>query len=248
MTRLSDQLAEIGRELDILLAGDDNRRVIGELELATEELEPTRALLDNALLRRRALCGPPVNCAPYQFTAAEEPLYGSLRHAYETLREAWQDDPANVRQKGVVGEVRECADDYAEVVEKNNTGTWEEWKNSLEREFLIATAQIESIKNVLDYAGPITRYKQGVERFAALARQLPEDSHALQQMKTIAEELTKIKGGFVFVLPQKVLDFYNALDHDGHFQLARLDTEIKDWLVKNDGLKDLAIVRRRTIR
>jgi exonuclease VII small subunit len=248
MTQLSDQLAEIGRELDVLLAGDDNRRIIEEVESATEKLRPAQLLLSSALAHRRALCGPPVDYSAPQFADTEDPLYCHLQESYEALKEKWQENPASVRQRGAVGKFCESVKSYAELVEEHSTSSWEAWRDSLERQFGIATAQLESVKNVLDYAGPITKYKQGMELFAGLSRRLPEDRHVLQKIKAAADELKNIKDGLVFDLPKKVVNFFNALDRDGQFPLSRLDSEIGDWLAENDGLKDLAVVRRRMSR
>ena len=248
MTRLGDQLDEIGRELDLLIAGHDNRRVIAELETAIDELEPVCAALVLTSKRRDTLRGSPREFQLEKFNEEERTLRLGLRERLSALEKTRQEDPASVRQRGNVSEMCQSALEYRKCVDKNSSSSWDAWRQSLERQFLIAAPQLESIRNVLDYAEAIARYKQEAERFKEFSRSIPENGTLLKELKDLAGRLKKIKEGFVFNLPRKVVAFYDLLDRDGHFPLERLDPEVSKWLADNDGFKDLTIVRHATNR
>jgi hypothetical protein len=247
MTRLLEQLAEIGRELDLLIAGDDNRRVIEEVEGATKELEAKQSVLGNAVLHRQALLGPPVDFSTQEVAEEEGPLLVFLRDKYRLLEETWKADPSSVRQSGCVGDFCRLLDGYVRCLEKNSANTWDSWKVLLERQFAVADAQLESVKSVLDYAGEIAKYKQSAARFSELSQRIPNTPGVLNEMNALAVALKKTREGLIFNLPRKVVDFYNALDRNGQFPFTNLDPEVSQWLEKNDGMKDLAVVRRRKV-
>ena len=141
MTSLREQVAEIGRELDLLIAGDDNRRVIEEVEGATKELEAKQSDLGNAVLHRHVLLGPPVDFPKVQFAQEEESLLAVLRDKYRLLEETWKADPSSVRQSGRVGDFCRFLDSYVRCIERNSVNTWDSWKVLLERQFAVADAQ-----------------------------------------------------------------------------------------------------------
>ena len=247
MTRLGDQIGELSHEVDLLLAGDDNRRVIEEIETAIDELEPTTMSLEHALANRRILCTSP----DFKFDAfadEEAKLCLRLRQRYADMRKVWLEDPGSLRQRGLVAQFRRSSDDYCVAVVRNNAATWNAWIQDLEQRFLVAGPQLESIRNVLDYRDAIARYKQGADRFSVLARAIPDDEAGLTAILDLSNNLRTIRQGFVFDLPKVVVSFYDALDRDGSVPLSKLTPEVADWLRDNDGVRDLAINRRRLPR
>ena len=174
MSRLGDQIKELSREVDLLLAGHDNRRVIEEIEAAIDELEPTSTSLERALANRRVLGASP----DFRFDAfgdEETKLCLRLRQRYAEMRKVWLEDPGSLRQHGLVAQFRQSSDNYCVAVVRNNAAVWNAWIQDLEQRFLVARPQLESIRNVLDYRDAIARYKQGAERFSVLARAIPDD-------------------------------------------------------------------------
>ena len=248
MTRLGDQIEELSHEVDLLLAGHDNRRVIEQIETAIDELEPTSTSLERALGNRRVLRTSPRDFRLDTFADEEERLCVRLRQSYASMRKAWLEDPASLRQRGHVAQFRQSSENYRAAVDRNNEACWSSWIQDLEQQFLVAGPQLESIRNVLDYRDPIARYKQGVDQFSVLTRAIPDDEAGLNAIRVLASSLRGIREGFIFDLPKVVVSFYDALDRDGSIPLIKLTPEVADWLQKNDGVRDLAIIRRRVPR
>ena len=247
MTRLGDQIRDLSHEVDLLLAGHDNRRVIEEIETAIDELEPTSTSLEQALSNRRVLCTS-TDFRLDAFADEEAKLCLRLRQRYADMRNAWLEDPGSLRQRGLVGQFRQSSENYCAAVVRNNAATWDAWIQDLEQRFLVAGPQLESIRNVLDYSDSIARYKQGADGFSVLARAIPNDEAGLNAIRDLANNLRKIREGFVFDLPKVVVSFYDALDRDGAVPISKWTPEVADWLRDNDGVRDLAIIRRRLPR
>ena len=247
MSALKAKISALNRDLDLLLAGDENRRIIDEVERATEELAAVAAPLEHATACRVILIGNPVGCSSYEFIVQEAPLYARVFAKFQALKRAWQEDPAAVRQSGAVGDFCESVREYVGVIDSNSVASWTTWRDGLERTFSIASVQLDSIKNVLNYAVPIARYRQGIIRFANLTRVVPTTPSDLQKIVAEASALATIKEELVFDLPPKVVAFFDALDRDGQVALGTLDPEVRVWLTEHDGVKDLVIVRRRTL-
>jgi len=244
MSKLLDQLSEIDKELEILCAGDEIRVVIEEFESTVDDLEPQCKALQQSLTERSALLEYPNEFQIDDIGESEEISKAHSRECFSALLSSWDENPANIRQNGSVAQFRDAVVVYQKSLTANNRRKWADWTDSLAKLFLIADAQIESVKHVPDYKGPIAAYRRKYEDFSTFASKMPTEAAIINQVRKLADELSKIRRNISFDLPPKILRFFEALDRDGRYPLSKLDPEIYEWLKENNGLKDLSISRR----
>ena len=248
MISLNEQIAELDRELDLLLAGDDNRVAIEEVESALNDLDHCYRNVMATMGRKKILTS-----FPNEFTLDEENGEESgfkqvVLEKYGSLVNAWEENRSRIRQSGTVGEFIEALGAFQRCMEITSQTCWGNWVNKISSDISIADAQLESVKSVLDYATPIQKYKIGRDSFSEKTSQVPNSIDEIQALINLSEKLKKIKSELKFNLPAKVLSFYDQLDREGTFPLGRFDSELSDWLTENGGLKDLSITRRRKFR
>ena len=244
MTKLAEQIQEVDREIDLLLASDETRLAIDEIELAHEQLESCFENLSEELLNRQSL---QEGDEGFNFSDAEEAessRWPSVLSNYDLVLAAWGEDKVKVRQSAAFGDLVQNLEDVADLIGRNSRKEWKEWVESKERSFAVSDAEIESIQHVPEYKQAIVRYRSGVAEFDGLVKRLPESSDGTNRIGNLADRLSEIKSGFDFSLPEYVLAFYKALDDNGSFPLDKVSDKLMRWLTENSALKNLAVVRR----
>lgn len=244
MTPLSKQVAEISAELETLAAGEDNRRVIEEVEAAIEQLAPAIQSLASARSRRVALVDSDVGLDPAAFDTLERPSRKAVVKAFTTLRDASRANAAKIRQSGVTSKFVNASRAFEDAVNTHNEQAWHDWVESRERPFQATDAELNSIENVLDYAADIARYRERRQRFANLVREVPSTAAGVAAVAELAEELTRLRAGFCFDLPAPVVRFFDELSRTGSLPLQQVPDSVMTWLRENRGLDDLVISRK----
>jgi hypothetical protein len=244
MNALVEQVAQVERELDLLLASDETIRAIDEIEGAIDQLDGCNRRTTTSLTERRALSE---GSKGFSFAdALEDEL--SLREkavdSFALVKTAWKEDRARVRQSGAVGELAATLKSYQNLVARNNKIKWQAWVDSLASDFEISDAELESVRGIPDYVRPISKYRSRRQNFTDIVQRIPHDAAVVRDLAVQAESLKAIKGGIVFDLPKFVLEFFDTLNDNGQFPLARLTKELSEWLSENNELKNLSIIRR----
>ena len=244
MTKLGEQIREVDREIDLLLASDETRLAIDEIEAAHEQLEGSFEELCNQTAQRQSLQD---GDEYFRFTDAEEEeldRWPSVSSSYDLVLVAWKDDRIKVRQSEAFGELVQQLEDVANLIGRNNRKKWQEWIKSIERSFAASDAELDSIKHVPEYKQSLASYRSGVAEFDEIVMRLPESAAVTKHVRALADRLEKIKSAFDFSLPEYVLAFYKALDDNESFPLDKVSDKLMRWLTENNALKSLAIVRR----
>ena len=146
MIKLDAQLDELSQELDTLSAGEGTRQIIDQLDTAVSELEPEYEELERALTERRTLTSEPQWFQLGEFSEAEETLAQEMEECFRSLLKVWQKDASKVRQSGAVSEFRDAVQRYRHCVDRGNTIAWTRWRTELEKQFLIGTPELESVR------------------------------------------------------------------------------------------------------
>lgn len=244
MTKLAEQIQSVGREIDLLLAGDKTRLAIEEISLAHEELEGAlESLLEN-LNQRRSLQEGDDHFTFTDDEDAELAAWSAVITNYDLVVSAWEEDRAKVRQCDGFGELVEIVDSTARSIGRSNRKKWRSWLDALSRDFSVSEAELENVRHVPEYKGAIAKYSSDFTRFAELARQLPESAGETRRIRDLANRMSEIKASLDFSLPEFVLEFYRALDEDGSFPLDKVSDKLMQWLADNSALKSLGVVRR----
>lgn len=248
MTRLDGLVTEIGKELDSLLTSEDNKKAIDEYEATVEELRKILPVLGEAVERRQALSS---SADDFQFEGTADAERLPLKRLVESsmkVQQTWEEDRFKIRQSGAIGRLRKAVCSYSELLEENSHEQWQDWRTTVEAQFGIAVGQLESIKHVLDFRDHVLRYQKRKVEFRSESRELPRTPATLKALLAIVQELTSIKGLLTFDLPGPVTKFYETLEREGSYPFGEISPEVGQWLADNDGLRDLVIVRRATVR
>jgi hypothetical protein len=214
------------------------------MESAIDDLDPQCIAMQRALAERAALLEYPSSFNFADVLELEDSTKSTASECFLALLASWREKASEIRQNGSVAQFRDAAQTYQKTVAANNKQKWSGWTSDLETQFLIADAQIESVKHVPDYKAPIATYKRKCEEFYSANQVVPTKTEAIEQIQQLSKDLGKIRNSISFDLPPKILRFYELLDRDGLYPLSRLDSDIYDWLKDHDGLKDLTIRRR----
>jgi hypothetical protein len=244
MTPLSKQIVEVSAELQTLAAGEDNRRIIDEVEAAIEQLAPAIQSLAIARNRRVALVDSDVALDPGAYDALERASRKAIVKAFTALRDANQANAAKIRQSGVSAKFVNASRAFEEALNAHNEQAWHEWVDSRERSFQVTDAELNSIENVLDYAADVARYRERRQRFSALVRVVPSTASDVAAVVEVADELTRLRAGFRFDLPAPVVRFFDELSRTGSLPLKQVPESVMTWLRDNQGLDDLMVSRR----
>jgi hypothetical protein len=244
VTQLATEISDLNAELDVFLAGDQNRVVIKEIVTAYEDLDLSFTALESTLKERDVLRTFP---ELFSFDVSREQEEGALSGVaakYAAAREVWEGNRAEIRQSGSVGDLVDALNEYRNLLAASNKRAWVNWVNSTSREFAVTDAELESVMAVPDYKQPIAIYVRARENFITLSGAVPTRAIEVETLLKIAGDLSQIKGHLEFRLPKFVLHFYNTLDREGSFPLDQLDQKLLEWLEEKDELKNLSIRRR----
>lgn len=244
MIELVSQVADVEREVDLLLASDETIRAIEEVESALDELEQSYNRYVDSMRQRSALLKFPDFFGFDDVNSDEIALRQQAVEAFDKVSVAWDENRARIRQSGTVGDLVAVLSNYTNAINANTKAKWFDWVNGLASDFAISEAELVSVKSVPDYIRPIEIFKRCRDEFTIAAKNVPEEAPAITRLAGQANKLREIKGSLRFDLPEFVLEFFDTLNRDGAFPFAKLTPELSDWLSENNELKNLSIVRR----
>jgi len=248
VTELATQIGRLAEQLETLVAVEENRQVIEELDHAIDQIEPEYHACVEVIHCRRTLETRPDRFATEQFATSESIVANETKEKLLRLKEVWTEDRRRVWHSGAAGEFRDALEAFRVCLEQNNQTLWLQWIKELEQRFLISEVELESIKNVPAYQESVRRYRIEFQNFQDLSKRVPDEASKIEDVERLAGDLHCIRTGINFDLPNDVLKFFDRLDRDGFVPLRDLDENVRHWLAENNGLKDLAVSRRETYR
>lgn len=241
MGMLGKQLQSIENELDILTAGEDNRRIIDELDQAIEDLAPTQNKLEEIISIFETLQSAPEINTEYLPDESEVPQRKEVEVAVAAMKEGWSDDPSTIRQKGLVRSFVETANVYLNCIESKNTEIWKLWVEELELKFRVLPSQLESVSSVPSNSSSVESFKKHEELFKEESKQPTDDLAKISRISKLSIQLQEIQGDIKFDYPKTVYEFFDEIGRLKTFPLCKVGPELLEWLTENDALKDLEI-------
>lgn len=246
MTELEKQIDKVNREVDLLMASDETRLAIEEIEWAHESLNSVLVNFDYESTIRQAMLESEEDFNLSDIESIESTIWSHIISSYDLVREVWEDNKTKVRQDAAFQDLVQSLTNLAKSMQQNNKRKWHEWVTAEATSFSVSDAELESIRHVPEYKEDIRRFKAGIADFSQLESRLPNEVDAIVKLKALSNRLREIKSGFNFSLPEYVLRFYRELDENRSFPLNRIDEKLMKWLADNDELKNLAVTRRRS--
>jgi len=248
MIPLTQQITDIDTQLDLLVAGDENRVAIKEYEKFFEQFFPVVRKLADSCEKIKVLKNIPNDSLDREV----ELISHFKNHVVTTksvlriLAEKWLEDDYTVTQDDSFDNAIQSIKSLTKGMMELNKVAWKAWCDHLLENFNVTDAELASIEKIDRYKDIHNTFVQERMSFELKASNLPVDEVQISELESMSNRLQELIKDIDFNIPVEVKLFFDHLNspiYGKKAALSLLTPEVMKWIEDNNEIGSFSITR-----
>jgi len=248
MTPLAQQIQNVDTQLDILVAGDENRVAIKEYEKFFEQFFPIVGKLDDSCKKRKVLKN-----IPSEYLDQQTELIQSFKNNLATtksvlhiLLEKWLEDDYTVTQDDSFDNTIQAMKSLTKVIVVTNKEVWNTWTDYLLDSFNRTDAELNNIEKIDKYRDTYNAFVKERTSFKSKIANLPTEIDQIKEIQELSNRLQILMKDVNVNLSEEVKRFLDCIDDvvkGKKAPLSLLTPEVLKWIQDENEMSSFAITR-----
>ena len=248
MIPLMQQMEDVTLELELIVAGDENRVAIEAYVIFFEKFVPIIGRLDESCGKRNVLKGIPKAFLEQQLQPINE-FNEELSSALATLsilEEKWIEEDFKVTQDDSFDNTIQAMKSLTKMIMDINKIVWNSWGNYLLASFKRTDAELSSIEKIDKYKNKYNDFIRERALFTSKIATLPIEIDQIKDLQELSNRLQGLMQDVDFNIPDDVKIFFDYIDDvvkGKKAPLSLLTPEVLKWIQDNNEMNSFAITR-----
>jgi len=248
MTPLAQQIQNVDTQLDILVAGDENRVAIKEYEKFFEQFFPVVWKLDDSCKKRKVL-----KSIPKEYLDLQAELVNNFKNdlsatksVLRILEEKWQEDDYKVTQDDSFDNTIQAMKSLTKMIVLANKEVWNTWTDYLLDSFNRTDAELNNIEKIDKYRDTYSAFVKERTSFKSKVSNLPAEIDQIKEVQELSNRLQILMKDVDGNLSEEVKKFLDCIDDvikGKKAPLSLLTPEVLKWIQDENEMSSFAITR-----
>ena len=242
------QIEDVTLELELIVAGDENRVAIEAYAIFFEKFVPIIGKLDESCRKRNVLKDIPKEFLEQQLQSINEfnEDLSSTLATLSILEEKWIEEDYKVTQDDSFDNTIQSIKGLTKSIVEVNKTVWQTWCGHLLDSFNVTDAELNSIEKIDKYIDTYNEFVRQRTSFKSKVLNLPTEACQIKELQDISDRLLILMQGIDFNIPEEVkifFDYINDAIKGKKAPLSLLTPEVLKWIQDNNEINSFSITR-----